>query len=64
MNIIHGDINSQNVMVNADCDAKLIDFDNAGYVGKKMIAAGNFDFCNEEMRKAILKGKKLTVCKD
>jgi len=40
-------------MVDNECRVKLIDFDNACYNGKKVVAAGNFDFCTEQMRIAI-----------
>jgi len=46
-------------MVNDAFEVKLIDFDNSSYIGKKVSAAGNFDFCSEEMRLAIQRNKKI-----
>lgn len=52
--VVHGDIASENVLVNADTlDVKLIDFDLAASEGKLVIPAGNPDFLPECIEKAI-----------
>ena len=63
INIIHGDVNSQNVMVNDTYEVKLIDFDNSAFEGKKVAAAGNYDFCSDEIKIAIERKKKITASK-
>jgi serine/threonine protein kinase len=64
LKIIHGDIASENVLVNpVTCEVKLIDFDLARKEGAKMIAGGNNDFVNEAMLNAITKQKQIIVSK-
>jgi hypothetical protein len=50
-------------MVNKDFEVKLIDFDISAYDGNKVSAAGNFDFCTEEIRRAILINKRISASK-
>jgi hypothetical protein len=50
-------------MVNAAYDVKLIDFDSSSFEGKKVAAAGNFDFCSNEIKIAIERNKKITASK-
>jgi serine/threonine protein kinase len=63
IDIIHGDVNSNNIMVNEELDVKLIDFDNSSYEGNIWLAAGNFDFCTERMRMDIQKNKRIKSLK-
>lgn len=54
MNIVHGDLASENILVNAKTsEIKIIDFDLANAEGTKIFAAGNCDFVSDEMNEAI-----------
>lgn len=45
MNVIHGDLASENVLIHPNnYEIKIIDFDLARFEGDKMVAAGNLDF--------------------
>jgi hypothetical protein len=50
-------------MISKSFDVKLIDFDNSSYDGNKVYAAGNYDFCTEEMRMAINLNKRISFTK-
>jgi hypothetical protein len=50
-------------MVNKAFEIKLIDFDISAYDGNKVSAAGNFDFCTEEMRRATITNKRISASK-
>lgn len=50
-------------MVNDSYDVKLIDYDSSAIEGKKVAAAGNYDFCSDEIKIAIERKKKITASK-
>jgi serine/threonine protein kinase len=44
MRIVHGDLNSENILIDAKLDVKLIDFDNSSIEGSNVVAGGHPDF--------------------
>lgn len=61
--IIHGDLNSENILIRDDCDVKLIDFDNSSHEGTKNYASGNPDFVTSEYFSYIKKSKQIISTK-
>ena len=59
MEVVHGDLNSENILIDDKLDVKLIDFDNSSIEGSSVIAGGHPDFVTGEFLSKIENGKKI-----
>ena len=59
MEVVHGDLNSDNILIDDKLDVKLIDFDSSSMEGSKEIAAGHPDFVTKEFSQLMKKKKSI-----